>query len=116
VKLRHTLRGAAGLDKVLVTIEARSPRGAHKVQARIQAIVNLLLEHPHAGQLTSKGRLRRVVASPYPYLISITRPGMSSLFMGCVTAPAVHHPCRSEGWPPMAKRGYRRTAKASARE
>jgi hypothetical protein len=30
---------------------------------------NLLLQYPHAGQLTSKSRLRRVVASPYPYLI-----------------------------------------------
>jgi toxin ParE1/3/4 len=29
----------------------------------------LLLQHPSAGQLTSKGRLRRMIASPYPYLI-----------------------------------------------
>ena len=69
MKLRYTLRGAAELDKVLVYIEERSPQGARYVQARIQTIVNLLLQHPHAGQLTSKGRLRRVVASPYPYLI-----------------------------------------------
>ncbi len=69
MKLRYTLRGAAELDKVLVYIEERSPQGARHVQARIQAIINLLLQHPHAGQLTSKGRLRRVVASPYPYLI-----------------------------------------------
>jgi toxin ParE1/3/4 len=39
------------------------------VQARIQAIVDLLLRHPRAGQLTSNGRLRRLVVSPYPYLI-----------------------------------------------
>jgi toxin ParE1/3/4 len=69
VKLRYTLRGAAELDKVLVTIEERSPQGARHVQARIQAIINLLLRYPHAGQPTSKGRLRRVVATPYPYLI-----------------------------------------------
>jgi toxin ParE1/3/4 len=69
VKLRYTLRGAAELDKVLVTIEERSPQGARHVQARIQAIINLLLRYPNAGQPTSKGRLRRVVASPYPYLI-----------------------------------------------
>jgi toxin ParE1/3/4 len=69
VKLRYTLRGAAELDKVLVYIEERSPQGARHVQARIQAIMNLLLQYPHAGQPTSKGRLRRVVASPYPYLI-----------------------------------------------
>jgi len=69
VKLRYTLRGAAELDKVLAYIEARSPQGARRVQTRIRAIINLLLQYPHAGQLTSKGRLRRLVASPYPYLI-----------------------------------------------
>jgi plasmid stabilization system protein ParE len=69
VKLRYTLRGAAELDKVLVYIEERSPQGARHVKARIQAIINLLLQYPHAGQLTSNRRLRRVVAFPYPYLI-----------------------------------------------
>jgi toxin ParE1/3/4 len=69
MKLRYTLRGAADLDKVLAYIEARSPQGAHRVQTRIQVIIDLLLQHPHAGQLTSKGRLRRMIASPYPYLI-----------------------------------------------
>jgi toxin ParE1/3/4 len=69
VKPRYTLRGAAELDEILAYIEQRSPQGARHVQARIQAIINLLLQYPHAGQPTSKGRLRRVVASPYPYLI-----------------------------------------------
>jgi plasmid stabilization system protein ParE len=69
VKLRYTPRGAAELDKVLAHIEARSPQGARRVQTRIQVIINLLLQHPHAGRLTSKGRLRRIIASPYPYLI-----------------------------------------------
>jgi toxin ParE1/3/4 len=69
LKLRYTLRRAAELDEVLTYIEVRSPAGARHVQARIQAIIDLLLRYPHAGQPTSKGRLRRVVASPYPYLI-----------------------------------------------
>ncbi len=69
MRLRYTRRAAAELDEVLAYIEARSPQGARRVQARIQVIINLLLQHPHAGQLTSKGRLRRMVASPYPYLI-----------------------------------------------
>lgn len=69
MKLRYTLRGAAELDEILTYIEERSPQGARHVQARIQAIINLLLQYPHAGQPTSNGRLRRVVASPYPYLI-----------------------------------------------
>jgi toxin ParE1/3/4 len=69
VKLRYTLRATAELDEVLAYIEAKSPQGARRVQARIQVIINLLLQHPRAGQLTSHGRLRRVIASPYPYLI-----------------------------------------------
>jgi plasmid stabilization system protein ParE len=69
VKLRYTLRAAAELDEVLTYIEERSPQGALRVQTRIQVIINLLLRHPHAGQLTSKGHLRRMVASPYPYSI-----------------------------------------------
>jgi toxin ParE1/3/4 len=69
VKLRYTLRGATELDEVLAYIVARSPQGARRVQARIQVIINLLLRHPRAGQLTDKGRLRRIAASPYPYLI-----------------------------------------------
>jgi len=69
VRLRYTLRGAAELDKVLDYIEARSPQGARHVQARIQVIIDLLLEHPRAGQLTSKGRLRRMIVSPYPYVV-----------------------------------------------
>ena len=69
MKLRYTLRAAAELDEVLAYIKARSPQGARRVQARIRVIIDLLLRHPHAGQLTSKGRLRRMVASPYPYLI-----------------------------------------------
>ena len=69
MRLRYTLQAAAELDEVLTHIATRSPQGAHRVQSRIQVIIDLLLRHPHAGQLTSKGRLRRMVVSPYPYLI-----------------------------------------------
>ena len=69
MKLRYTLRGAAELDNILATIAEQSPQGVRRVQARIQTIISLLLRHPHAGQLTSKRRLRRVVVYPYPYLI-----------------------------------------------
>jgi toxin ParE1/3/4 len=69
VKLRYTRRAAAELDEVLAYIEDRSPLGARHVQARIQTIIDLLLQHPHAGRITSDGRLRRMVVAPYPYLI-----------------------------------------------
>ena len=69
MKLRYTRRAAAELQEVLAYLEERSPLGAHHVQARIQAVVDLLLRHPRAGQLTSNRRLRRLVVSPYPYLL-----------------------------------------------
>jgi plasmid stabilization system protein ParE len=69
VKLRYTRRAAAELEDVLSYVKEQSPLGARRVQARIQAITDLLLQHPKVGQVTSNGRLRRMVASPYPYLI-----------------------------------------------
>jgi toxin ParE1/3/4 len=69
VKLRYTLRGAAELDQVLDYIETQSPQGAHRVQGRIKVIIELLLQYPRAGRLTSKAGLRRMVVSPYPFLI-----------------------------------------------
>lgn len=69
MKLRYTIRAAAELDEVLTSIDERSPQGAQHVKERLHAVINLLLQYPEAGRLTSKGRLRRVVAYPYPYLI-----------------------------------------------
>ena len=56
MKLRYTLRGATELDEVLADLARKSPHGAQNVQMRIREIINLLLRHPYAGQLTSKGR------------------------------------------------------------
>jgi len=39
------------------------------VQARLQQVMNLLLEHPEVAPLTQKRGLRRIVAVPYPYAI-----------------------------------------------
>jgi toxin ParE1/3/4 len=69
VKLRYTIRAAAELDEVLNAIDEQSPQGARHVKARVQAVIDLLMQYPQSGRLTSKGRLRRVVAYPYPYLI-----------------------------------------------
>jgi plasmid stabilization system protein ParE len=69
LKLRYTLRAAAELDDVLGLIAAQSPSGARNVQKRIQGFIDLLLLYPHAGQRVSKSGLRRVVVTPYPYLI-----------------------------------------------
>ncbi len=69
VKLRYTPSALAELDEILAYIEERSPQGARHVKARIQAVINLLLEFPQVGQLTSRSQLRRVMVSPYHYQI-----------------------------------------------
>jgi toxin ParE1/3/4 len=69
VNLRYTPRAVAELDEILAYIEQRSPSGARQVKMRIRSVIDLLSQHPHAGRLTSKGGLRRVVAYPYAFLI-----------------------------------------------
>jgi len=65
LKLRYTPDAIADLHKVLAYIEKQSPQGARKVQARIQRLIDLTLDHPHVGARTSGKRLRRLVARPY---------------------------------------------------
>jgi toxin ParE1/3/4 len=69
LKLSYTPRALAELANVLAYIAERSPQGARGVQRRLQAIIGLLPLHPYAGQRTSEPRLRRLAATPYPYLV-----------------------------------------------
>jgi len=69
VKLRYTVPALADLSAVLDYIAVRSPQGARRVQARIQAIIDLLLVHPGIGARTDDPTIRRMTTSPYPYLI-----------------------------------------------
>ena len=69
MRLRYTLPALSDLDQILGYVAARSPSGARRVHARIQAITDLLLSHPHIGTRTDDPTIRRMTASPYPYLI-----------------------------------------------
>jgi toxin ParE1/3/4 len=68
VRLRYTLPALADLSEILDYIAAHSPTGALRVQLRIRAVTDLLL-HPNIGRRTSDPTVRRMVATPYPYLI-----------------------------------------------
>jgi plasmid stabilization system protein ParE len=46
VKLRYTPPALAELAATLDYIAAHSPQGSRRVQARIQALIDLLLIHP----------------------------------------------------------------------
>ena len=69
MRLRFTPRALAELDEVLAYIVERSPKGARRVQTRIRVLSDLLLRHPYAGQRTSLEGVRRITATPHPYLI-----------------------------------------------
>jgi plasmid stabilization system protein ParE len=68
VRLRYTLPALADLSAILDHIAAHSPQGA-RVQARIRALTDLLLLHPHIGRRTNDPAIRRMTMTPYPYLV-----------------------------------------------
>jgi toxin ParE1/3/4 len=69
MRLRYTLPALADLASILDHITDRSPQGAARIHARIQATTNLLLRYPWAGAPTDDPTIRRVVTTPYPYLV-----------------------------------------------
>ena len=69
MRVKYTLPAAADLDHVLDYLKQHSPQGARNVQQRIKAIERLLSHFPLSGSPTRLPWLRRIVATPYPYLI-----------------------------------------------
>lgn len=85
MKVRYTRRAARQLDAILDYIEERSPKGPRKVMDRIEAALELLAEHPNAGQTTDRGGARRLVAQPYPMWFSIASAGPRLSFTAFAT-------------------------------
>lgn len=69
MKLRYQRRALQQIDKALGYISARSPDGAAKVEARLTAIAALIQQQSLVGRKTSIPSVRRIVLTPYPYLI-----------------------------------------------
>jgi toxin ParE1/3/4 len=69
VKLRYTLPALADLNSILDYISESSPRGAKRVQQRIQRVIGLLMTHPRMGAPTDYPTIRRLSTPPYPYLV-----------------------------------------------
>ena len=69
MKIRYTTPALADLTSILDYIAEHSPQGANRVQARIRATIQLLLQQPHIGVRTEDPTIRRLTALPYPYLI-----------------------------------------------
>lgn len=69
MRLRYQKRALQQIDKALGYIAARSPDGAAKVEARLTAIVTMIQLQGFVGRKTSIPGVRRIVLTPYPYLV-----------------------------------------------
>jgi toxin ParE1/3/4 len=69
VKLRYQKRALQQIDEALGYIAKRSPQGAARVEARLAAVLALLQLQSFVGRKTTIPRVRRIVLTPYPYLI-----------------------------------------------
>src|SRR5258708_2874100 len=69
LKLHFTKRAVRQIEEIIDAIAQESPQGARRVRERMQSITALLIEHPHIGQQTDVVGIRRMLVSPYPYLI-----------------------------------------------
>jgi toxin ParE1/3/4 len=94
VRLRYTPDALADLDAVLDHIARHSSQGARRVHERIRAIIDLILRHPEIGQMTSRPGLRRMITSPYPYLIFYRASGDEVVIHG-----VRHSARRPSSWP-----------------
>ena len=69
MRLRYTRPALADLAAILDYVTAHSPQGASRIRARIQTVINFLLDHPRIGLQTEDPTIRRVNTLPYPYLV-----------------------------------------------
>lgn len=69
MKLRYTLPALADLTSILDYVADRSPQGAARINSRIRAVTDVVLQYPLAGAVTDDPTIRRIAATPYPYLI-----------------------------------------------
>lgn len=67
--MKYTPEALDDLDRLLDYIAERNPQGEERVRERIQICLKLIENYPQIGQATPRKAIRRMVISPYPYLI-----------------------------------------------
>ncbi|MDF2813458.1 MAG: plasmid stabilization system [Microvirga sp.] len=93
MKLRYTRPALADLEELASYLEARSPQGALRVRRRIKFLIDQLADHPFLGKRTVDAAIRRLTATPYPYLI------FYEVTEGEVLIHAVRHGARDPSTP-----------------
>jgi toxin ParE1/3/4 len=69
MRVRFTRRALANVDRIFRYIARENPSAATRVVGRIEELVAGLADIPELGEAAGMPRIRKLVASPYPYLI-----------------------------------------------
>jgi toxin ParE1/3/4 len=69
VIVRYNRRAVRDLEAIADYIRAQSPTAAERVRERIEKLIHGLADFPHQGSRTDEAGIRRLVATPFPYLI-----------------------------------------------
>jgi toxin ParE1/3/4 len=96
VRVRYTLPALANLEAILDYIGAQSPRGAKRVQAKIMSLIDLLPRQPLIGTRTDDPPIRRLVVTPYPYLV-FCEPAADEIIIHAIRH-ATRKPIATPGW------------------
>lgn len=67
--VRYNRRAVRDLFEIADYVRTHSPASAERVKTRIEGLINGLSDFPHQGSPTDEPEIRRLVATPYPYLI-----------------------------------------------
>jgi plasmid stabilization system protein ParE len=69
VIIRYNRRAVQDLEIIAGHIRERSPDAAARVRERIENLIGGLGDFPYQGTPTDRPGIRRLVATPFPYLI-----------------------------------------------
>jgi toxin ParE1/3/4 len=69
MKVRYTRRALANVDRIFRYIARENPAAAARVVARIEDLVGQLAGIPEMDEGAEMRGIRRLVATPFPYLI-----------------------------------------------
>jgi addiction module RelE/StbE family toxin len=69
VIIRYSRRAIRDLEAIADYIRDRSPGAAERVRRRVEGLIGGLADFPYQGTPTDEPGIRRLVATPFPYLI-----------------------------------------------
>lgn len=97
MKIHYTARALRDIDQLQAYVSKHSSSGSRNIRRRIRGLLEFLKRNPLAGQQTDVSGLRRIVATPYPYII-FYRPSTTQILV-----IAVQHGARDPASAPDAE-------------